>query len=128
VKTFEQEKVMTAIPATSTLAANAAISNARATQQYALLQQNTFAAQTDAITVLANLVAVTLASRAGQKSRAIEMMDQVVEVSTMLLGEMFGQKPMPLQRCDNDQMNELIRAANVARATAGLPSLPVLKH
>jgi hypothetical protein len=114
---------------TASLAANAAISAARATQQYALLQQSTFAQQNDTITVLANLVAVTCASRASQKYQAIELIGQVVEIATMLLDEVFGLRPMPLQRPDNDQVAELIRAATVARsATTSLAPLPPLKH
>jgi hypothetical protein len=75
--------------------------------------------------VLANVLAVTLASRAGQKSLAIGMLNQVVEIATLLLGEIYGMQQMPLSRPDSDQMNELIRSATVARSVS-TPSLPPL--
>jgi hypothetical protein len=116
---------MATLAATSTLAASAAVSAVRASQQYSLLMQSTFAAQADTLTVLANVLAVTLASRASQKSLAIGMLNQVVEIATLLMGELYGMQEMPLSRPDNDQVSEFVRAATVARSVS-TPSLPPL--
>jgi hypothetical protein len=117
---------MTTLAATSTLSASAAVSAVRASQQYCLLMQPTFAAQNDTIAVLANLVAVTLAARASQKSLAIGMLNQVVEIATLLLGELYGMQQMPLSRPDNDQVTEFVRSANAGRSVSSTPSLPPL--
>jgi hypothetical protein len=125
---------MATLAATSTLAASAAVSAVRASQQYSLLMQSTFAAQADTLTVLANVLAVTLASRASQKSLAIGMLNQVVEIATLLMGELYGMQQMPLSRPDNDQVTEFVRSANAGRTVstpslAPLPPMPAqLKH
>jgi hypothetical protein len=94
---------------------------------YAMLQ-TTLAAQDDVGEVLAYLLAVIAASHRYEKYQTEELIEQIIEQATLALDQIFGLRAMPLHRPDFDQMSELIRAANAARANAGLDPLPVLKQ
>ena len=98
-----------------------------ATQQFELMN-TTLAAQDDAIEVLGYLIAVMAGSRCSTKSGTEEMIDQIVEIATQALEELYGYRTMPLHRPDSDQFNELVRATNAARASAGLDPLPILNQ
>jgi hypothetical protein len=75
-----------------------------------------------------DLLAVIAASHRYEKYQTEELIEQIIEQATLALDQIFGLRAMPLHRPDFDQMSELIRAANAARANAGLDPLPVLKQ
>ena len=95
------------------------------TQMYQLML-TTMGVQNDSAQVLGFMIAVTAASRCTNKYQANEMVEQVIEIATLALDEICGLRPMPLQRPDDDQMAELIRAVTAARAANGLGGLPSL--
>jgi hypothetical protein len=100
----------------------------RTAQLYSLIMQPTFAAQSDAVQVLAFLLAAQASSSAAAKYQAVETIRQVVEVATQALDEIYGLRPMPLHRPDQDQVSALIRQIATARAAIGLAALPALKQ
>lgn len=118
---------LTVRPAAMPMTATTTAPKARLTQMYALMQTS-LAQQDDASEVLAFTLAVMAGSRCTSKYQTEEMIDQIIEQAEQALEQIFGLRAMPLHQPDADQMTELIRAANAARSTAGLPPLPVLKN
>jgi hypothetical protein len=80
----------------------------------------------DPLTMLSYLLACEAASTCEHKYQTDAVIGGVVENATLLLDELMGLRPMPLNRPSDDQMAVLLEQIATARAANGLDPLPPL--
>jgi hypothetical protein len=145
---FSEKEAMTTILATSTCSAEAVAATAEVqkglaaaylavgAKMYGRTAMDYYFAQVlldrqvdDPLTVLAFLLACEAASTCEHKYETDAVIGAEVENATLLLDELMGLRPMPLNRPSDDQMAVLLEQIAAARATAGLdPLVPLLKN